>query len=188
MFFLNPFNSLTKPSELKVSRSPLQTESSDFLWLDQCTNTQDHLWTLKQTTNSDSLPSLKGIATSHQGQGRGRQGKSWITPPHHSLALSWMPHSLYGGSLDLDSLVLFPFVGAVAVMKTLLEWGLPKTNTYIKWPNDIVITSSPHSFSSPCYLKIAGILCEGRQNQNQGTPAQGKRSAQRAPKQILLTK
>ena len=150
--------------------SPFQDQPSPYLWLDSCKNTQDQMWSIL-----DQDLKIRGYATGEQIEGRGRQGKVWLTPPQHALALSWRPALFKTSSLNIEMLTLFPFLGAIAVVYTLVDWGIPKDLLYIKWPNDVVILIAQEERDSPSlscdqahfpFLKLAGVLCEGRQIHN----------------------
>lgn len=89
------------------------------------------------------------FAADAQTRGRGRKGRSWISPPGAGLYLSIaVPRP---GILE----VWLPLVGAIASL-TAIQSSLIKSHCIlspsirIKWPNDIYIESK----------KIGGILCE----------------------------
>jgi BirA family biotin operon repressor/biotin-[acetyl-CoA-carboxylase] ligase len=77
------------------------------------------------------------VTAGGQTAGRGRQGRTWTTPPGTALALSLVLR---------DAPPLLPLVAAVAVAE---ECG-PQAR--IKWPNDVLVDGR----------KVAGILAEGR--------------------------
>lgn len=80
----------------------------------------------------------------HQTAGKGRRGKSWVSPFGHNIYFSilWYyqdsPSALSGLSLALG----------VAVVKALQEFGLKEIG--LKWPNDVYVNEK----------KLAGILVE----------------------------
>tara|TARA_B100000989_G_scaffold287898_1_gene257994 strand:- start:6021 stop:7004 length:984 start_codon:yes stop_codon:yes gene_type:complete len=80
----------------------------------------------------------------HQTQGRGRQGRKWVSPfgKNIYLSLSW---SFPEGPIALAGLTI---VAGVAVTRALQKLGL--SNLGIKWPNDIYWAGR----------KLAGILTE----------------------------
>lgn len=83
----------------------------------------------------------------HQSHGRGRQGKTWVSPHARNIYLSTlcaMPNTAYVSGLSL--------VVGLAVVQALNTLGIPDLR--IKWPNDIV-----HE-----HHKLAGILLEVAQH------------------------
>ena len=81
-----------------------------------------------------------------QTAGRGRQGRSWVSPAgnlHLSVAL--LPE------LDASRSGELAFVAAVAVRRAIAQWH-PRGTLWLKWPNDILIDGA----------KLCGILVENR--------------------------
>lgn len=83
------------------------------------------------------------IVAEHQTQGKGRRGRTWVSPPGKSLALSLIlrPDIPPARAPELT------LVAAVALAETLRDSGVEAS---IKWPNDIQIDGK----------KVAGILTE----------------------------
>jgi BirA family biotin operon repressor/biotin-[acetyl-CoA-carboxylase] ligase len=77
------------------------------------------------------------VTTDHQVAGRGRQGRTWTTPPRRALTMSLV---LRG------DLPLLPLAAGVAVADAI------GPEAAIKWPNDVLVSGR----------KVAGILAEGR--------------------------
>jgi BirA family biotin operon repressor/biotin-[acetyl-CoA-carboxylase] ligase len=77
------------------------------------------------------------VTAAGQTAGRGRQGRSWTTPPGAALAMSVVLR---------DTPPLLPLVAAVAVAQAC------GAAARIKWPNDVLVDGR----------KVAGILAEGR--------------------------
>jgi BirA family biotin operon repressor/biotin-[acetyl-CoA-carboxylase] ligase len=77
------------------------------------------------------------VTAAGQTAGRGRQGRSWTTPPGAALAMSVVLR---------DTPPLLPLVAAVAVAQAC------GPGARIKWPNDVLVDGR----------KVAGILAEGR--------------------------
>jgi BirA family biotin operon repressor/biotin-[acetyl-CoA-carboxylase] ligase len=77
------------------------------------------------------------VTAAGQTDGRGRQGRSWTTPPGAALAMSLVLR---------DAPPLLPLVAAVAVAQACGK------SAQIKWPNDVLLEGR----------KVAGILAEGR--------------------------
>ena len=85
------------------------------------------------------------VIANEQKSGRGRNGRSWQTPPDSALALSLL---LIPNTHETKNISLFTGLGALALVTTLKEqYAL---NAEIKWPNDILISGK----------KVAGILVE----------------------------
>ncbi|WP_456368724.1 biotin--[acetyl-CoA-carboxylase] ligase [Thermococcus sp.] len=84
------------------------------------------------------------IVAKRQTAGKGRRGRSWKSPEGGL----WLSVILKPPRLD-PRLV---FVGALAVVDTLEDFGIPSG---IKWPNDVWVGGR----------KIAGILTEGKEGE-----------------------
>ncbi len=83
------------------------------------------------------------VIAEHQTEGRGRRGRTWVSPKGSNLYLSGVlrPEIPPARAAELTLLA------AVALAETLREAGAPAT---IKWPNDVQIDGR----------KVAGILTE----------------------------
>lgn len=79
-----------------------------------------------------------------QTKGRGRFGRSWVSPPGVNLYASLV---LRPGRAPEEVLGL-PLVVGLGVAETVAEWAGERTR--IKWPNDVEIAGK----------KVAGVLCE----------------------------
>ncbi|MEL6498301.1 MAG: biotin--[acetyl-CoA-carboxylase] ligase [Planctomycetota bacterium] len=86
------------------------------------------------------------VVTSHQSQGRGRLGRSWLDHPDHSLAMSIATDAHRFTPAFLSLAVGVALVRACGSM-------LPEDTLGLKWPNDLVERKSGR--------KLAGILIEG---------------------------
>lgn len=79
-------------------------------------------------------PHLSSLRATSQRAGRGRSGRSWVTPPGTALTASVVlrphvpPHRLAGLAL----------VGGLACVRALAEVGAPAGSVGLKWPNDLV--------------------------------------------------
>lgn len=109
------------------------------------------------STNSDLMVALSREAWPHlsvliarrQTEGRGRAGRSWITPAAGALTCSVVLRT--GGVPPTWA----PFLVGLAVQRAVHPW-LP---VQLKWPNDLVVQEAP----VPGWgwgRKIGGILCE----------------------------
>lgn len=83
------------------------------------------------------------VIAEHQTAGRGRRGRTWISPPGRNLYLSIVLRP----DLPPHRAPELTFVAAVAVAETLGEAQVPAR---IKWPNDLELEGK----------KLAGILTE----------------------------
>ena len=109
-------------------------------------------WTIhhKAVTESTNLDARGGkpgdvFVADEQTAGRGRLDHTWLSPPGKNLMLSVV---LDVGGISPSEVATLPLVvGLAAATATSL---LLLRETWIKWPNDILI----------CNRKLAGILCE----------------------------
>jgi BirA family biotin operon repressor/biotin-[acetyl-CoA-carboxylase] ligase len=82
------------------------------------------------------------VSAESQSQGRGRLGRSWVSPAHKNLYLSVILRPV----VPADRLPQIGLVAGVAACDTLREWQ-PAT---LKWPNDVLVGGR----------KVCGILAE----------------------------
>ncbi len=81
------------------------------------------------------------VVARRQTQGRGRQGRTWVSPPGNlylSCLLRPEPQA---------RVALLPLAAGVAVAESVREWGLTVS---LKWPNDALVGE----------CKLAGVLVE----------------------------
>lgn len=78
--------------------------------------------------------------------GRGRGGRSWLSPPGKNLALSLILRP----SISPGDAGLLGMMASIAAAETVEERGIPRAE--LKWPNDVLVGGR----------KIAGILSEAR--------------------------
>ena len=93
---------------------------------------------------SDHMGKRYAVLAEKQESGRGRRGRTWVSPFGKNIYLS-MLWSFSGGIGSLEGLSL---VIAIAVEKALSELGVDSAK--LKWPNDIYLNNK----------KLAGILLE----------------------------
>jgi BirA family biotin operon repressor/biotin-[acetyl-CoA-carboxylase] ligase len=104
------------------------------------------------------------VTADEQSAGRGRQGRSWLAPPGSALLCSFILR---------DPPPLLSLIAGVAVCDVVGD------DARVKWPNDVVLERpSPGErgpvrgqtgSEPPCALaKLAGILVEGRPQENWG--------------------
>jgi BirA family biotin operon repressor/biotin-[acetyl-CoA-carboxylase] ligase len=84
------------------------------------------------------------VLAEHQSRGKGRRGRTWVSPFGHNLYMSLL-WTFTGGVGELEGLSL---VCALAVLRTLNK--LSYTGMRVKWPNDVLFNGK----------KLAGILLE----------------------------
>lgn len=113
------------------------------------------LWTsvtvvpLTGSTNADLVtaggPEGQVLAAEEQTAGRGRMGRSWVSPPGTALTFSVL---LRPEPVPAERRGWLPLLAGVAVARAVREVsGLPAT---LKWPNDVLIADG----------KLAGVLAE----------------------------
>ncbi|MDX1490090.1 MAG: bifunctional biotin--[acetyl-CoA-carboxylase] ligase/biotin operon repressor BirA [Pseudohongiellaceae bacterium] len=102
------------------------------------------------STNADALRCSEGntdswlVLAEHQSQGRGRRGRTWVSPVGANIYFS-MGVAFDSGVAAMEGLSL---VVGLALVRTLDEMGCYGAG--LKWPNDIQVEGK----------KIAGILLE----------------------------
>ena len=92
----------------------------------------------------DHMGKRYAVLAEKQESGRGRRGRTWVSPFGKNIYLS-MLWSFSGGISSLEGLSL---VIAIAVERALAELGLKDAK--LKWPNDVYLNNK----------KLAGILLE----------------------------
>ena len=88
-------------------------------------------------------PSGFAVVAGEQTAGRGRQGRSWISPPGSGIYLTLTQRA----SHDLPEQGFVSIVAGVAVAEWLERYGVL---VGLKWPNDLRVNGR----------KVGGILCE----------------------------
>lgn len=89
-------------------------------------------------------PEGTAVMALKQTHGRGREGRSWVSPEGKNLALS----VLLRPRLTPRDTVLLGFLVSIAVAETVEARGVPEA--LLRWPNDVLVRGG----------KIAGILSE----------------------------
>ncbi len=116
-------------------------------------------WEYKQltgSTNADVLAShgLQGrelvVVSESQSAGRGRRGRSWVSPPARNIYCSIGLVK----ALPVSCLGLVPVLTGVALCHALRECGY--AGVQLKWPNDLLCDGR----------KLGGILIESRLQQD----------------------
>lgn len=112
------------------------TATDGLVWLDTCGSTNDEAF----ARAADAT--VRAVAAAEQTAGRGRRGRTWLSPAGCGLYLTWLcrPGPLLG---------VLPLLAAVATAELCTALGVRPT---LKWPNDLLVGGR----------KLAGILCEAR--------------------------
>ncbi len=132
---------LEKKSITKHLKHKTGFDSENLLIFDELTSTNAYVMDLVKTNTTKKYICF----TEHQTAGRGRLGRTWISPFAQNiyLSLSWQfshePH-------ELSSLGL---VIGIAIIDALKKYGI-KNGLSLKWPNDVLWEKR----------KLAGILID----------------------------
>jgi len=118
-----------------------QAKLTQLKLLDSIGSTNDYL--LEQIRQNPLLP-IAALAE-QQTQGRGRRGRSWVSPYGNNIYFSLAWHF----DKDPAELLGLSLVCGVIILNTLKRYGL-KDAFYLKWPNDVLWQGR----------KLAGILVE----------------------------
>ena len=86
------------------------------------------------------------VLAEEQTQGRGRRGRTWVSPPRRGIYASL----LLRPSLDVSRLPLVAFAASLGIARALEEEMGRRVE--IKWPNDLLVGGK----------KVAGLLAEAR--------------------------
>jgi len=106
---------------------------------DELDSTQDYANTLP------NIESMHGtiIIANRQNMGKGRIGRSWISPKGGL----WMS-IIFRPKFSVNSIIFTQFIGAVAIAEAIME--VTKIRCTLKWPNDVLINEK----------KVCGILVD----------------------------
>lgn len=119
-----------------------------FRFFETIGSTQDAArdWALSDPDLPGGQPGdhLAVVLTEEQTAGRGRQGRTWYSPPESSIMFS----AILKPTLPPDKLPRVTMAGAVAVTEALLPTLQHRVR--LKWPNDILIAGK----------KAGGVLTE----------------------------
>lgn len=96
--------------------------------------------------SAPSPGSLRVALTDNQTTGRGRHGRSWLSPPGSGLCLS-IAYTFAAQPPNLSALTLATGVGVIEALAALGVGGIQ-----LKWPNDLVVNDG----------KLGGILTEAK--------------------------
>lgn len=118
----------------------------NIIHLSETTSTNDYLKQYINTTTSFTL-----VYADYQTKGRGQQNTAWHSEPNKNLLCS----ILIAPYLPVHKNNYISRWISTVIVKTLNNLSIPLSSIKIKWPNDIIIQTSPNN-----YKKIAGILIE----------------------------
>ncbi|WP_345763804.1 biotin--[acetyl-CoA-carboxylase] ligase [Diaminobutyricibacter sp. McL0608] len=132
--------------EFPLSRA----EASVLEILPEAGSTNDELVRRATGADSDGWPDFSVVATANQTRGRGRLGRSWVSPAGKSLAISVLlrPRTPDGDALPMDSLGWFPLLAGLAMTRSVRS--VVPAGADLKWPNDVLVNDR----------KVCGILSE----------------------------
>ena len=99
-------------------------------------------------TSANVKPHASVVLTNIQTKGKGRRGRSWQASVGESLAMSIL-WKFDKGASGLSGLSL---VVGVAIQRLMKKIGI--NNSFLKWPNDLLI------LEGDVYFKLAGVLIE----------------------------
>ncbi len=120
---------------------------SGVVWLKECESTND------EALARLSDPAVLGVGAETQTAGRGRRGRSWLSPAG-GLYFSWIARPRFaqtrGGAL--------PLLAGVGIAEACAALGV---KVELKWPNDVLVAGE----------KLSGVLCEARARPDGGWAA-----------------
>jgi len=96
------------------------------------------------TLGTDGAPAGSTVIAEAQTAGRGRDGRTWHSPPGGV----WLGMLLRPAPAELSAVS----IRAGLALADAVDGLLGRTDTRLKWPNDVLLGDR----------KLAGILCEGR--------------------------
>jgi BirA family transcriptional regulator, biotin operon repressor / biotin---[acetyl-CoA-carboxylase] ligase len=110
--------------------------------LDQVESTQDEA----RTMALGGEPEGATVLTLEQTKGRGRLGRSWLSPAGKNIAMSLILRP----RIPIHETPLLGLLVSIALSEALEEFGISEVG--LKWPNDVLVDGR----------KIAGVLSEAR--------------------------
>lgn len=127
----------------------LNEDPSGWMYIDSVASTNSYLM-------ENDLPPGTVLRAGQQTAGRGRRGKSWVSPAENFI-FSGIIETVYMPNISLFSLL------SAAALKAAIDDLLAQVLTpdirkriLVKWPNDLLL------FDREDYYKIAGILVESK--------------------------
>lgn len=92
------------------------------------------------------------VRADSQSDGRGRQGRNWVSPRGCGLYFSLITRD----EIALQAVPQLTMIAALGVARALEKIAPASTRAAVKWPNDIVLNEK----------KIGGVLCESRSRES----------------------
>lgn len=114
--------------------------------LPETPSTNDVLVTAAQ--DAEAWPDFSVVVTDNQTAGRGRLGRTWVSPPGTTLAISVLVRA--DASLRIDALGWLPLAAGLAMTRAVREALPGRDDVWLKWPNDVLVGGH----------KISGVLSE----------------------------
>lgn len=113
-------------------------------------STNDALVAHATGDDAGAWPDLSVVVTDTQTAGRGRLGRTWVSPAGRSLAISLLlrPQTADGSALATGRYGWFPLLAGLAMTRAVSS--VVAESVALKWPNDVLVGD----------LKICGILGE----------------------------
>lgn len=122
--------------------------------LDQAASTNTRVLDLI-AREGDHWPHLSAMVADHQTAGRGRAGRTWVTPRGAALTASFVVRAPEVAPADR---AWAPLVVGVATVRAIRRAGV---GAWLKWPNDVVVEAGARDIPGwGRWRKVAGILCE----------------------------
>ncbi len=107
----------------------------------------------------EAWPHLSALVADHQTAGRGRAGRSWVTPRGAALTASFL---LRPEEVAREEYGWAPLVTGLATVRALRRAGV---GAWLKWPNDVVVEAGAREIPGwGRWRKVVGILCETGQD------------------------
>lgn len=117
-----------------------------MIWLETVDSTQDELLR-RLAPGGQGLPDGGALASADQRAGRGRQGRTWTTPPGTALALTvHLTPSAWRPPVGMQHFSWLSLVAASAVVDVVRDLGVA---AHLKWPNDVLVEDG---------RKLCGVL------------------------------
>lgn len=126
-------------AELK-SRMETVWAGQHLIHLDTVDSTNDYLKRMAE----EGAPHGTLVVAEYQTKGKGRRGRSWVTPPGSTIAMS----ILVRPELEPEKVSMMTLVAGLSVAQSVRE--ITGLEAEIKWPNDVVVHGK----------KLSGTLTE----------------------------
>lgn len=129
------------PEKLDLNRIQHALVNECSVSVFECINSTNE-WALQKIRDGEPMPFA--CFAEQQTQGRGRRGKTWVSPPRCNIymSLAWLFDA------PVNQIGVLSLATGLGVVKTLEKIGIQRA--MLKWPNDVLVDDK----------KIAGILIE----------------------------